>query len=345
MGANVQWYDRHPNGSRGTGATSRMERETHDDRRVSGHPAAPDAASAPMVVAALDLGSNTIKMTLGRLGTDGKLIEFGWASDTVRLGTGVAASGRLADDRVAAAVATLRRFAEAARAQGAGRLIGVATEANRTASNGPAFLARVRDETGWDIRPITGSQEAELTFRGLSRTIDTTGQVIVADIGGGSTELIVARDGDVTFSRSFTVGSGALTDRHVTHDPPTADEIAACRDDATTTLAPADLPTDGPLRLVAVGGTGTYLHRLLGLSALISQAEIARVLDDLTHVPAAELATRLTIPEARAHVLPAGIAVVQSIATRLGDPVIEVGPSGIRTGLLLDALEPAPSGH
>ena len=322
-----------------------MDRPSAPARNPDTAPAEPTATAAPPTVAALDLGSNTIKMTLGRLDADGELVEFGWASDTVRLGTGVAASGRLADDRVTAALATLRRFADAARAQGAARLIGVATEATRTASNGPAFLARVRDEAGWDIRTISGDEEAELTFRGLSRTIDTAGQVVIADIGGGSTELIVATDGQVTFSHSFPAGSGALTDRHVAHDPPTAEEIADCRVDATATLAPADLPTSGATRLVAVGGTGTYLAHLLGHPTAITQPQITRVLDELTRMPAADLAARLTIPEARAHVLPAGIAVVQAIAGRLGEPVIQVGPSGIRTGLLLQALAPDGTGH
>ena len=301
-----------------------------------------DASGNQEIVAALDLGSNTIKMTLGRLDDAGALVEFGWASDTVRLGMGVAATGRLADDRVAAALATLRRFADAARTQGAARLVGVATEATRTAANGPAFLAEVRDGIGWDIQSITGAEEAELTFRGLSRSIDTTGQIVIADIGGGSTELIVATHGVVAFSQSYPVGSGTLTDRHITADPPAAAEIAACRDDAAGTLAPADLPDGTVSRLVAVGGTGTYLARLVREPTAIRVSEVVRVLDELTTIPAADLAIRLTIPEARARVLPAGIAVIEAIASRLHEPLIEVAPSGIRTGLLLRALQPKP---
>ncbi len=295
------------------------------------------------IVAALDLGSNTIKMTLGRLDDTGGLVEFGWASDTVRLGTGVAATGRLADDRVAAALATLRRFADAARAQGASRLIGVATEATRTAANGPEFLAEVRGGIGWDIHPITGSEEAELTFRGLSRSIDTTGRIVIADIGGGSTELIVATHGVVGFSRSYPVGSGTLTDRHITADPPTAAEIATCRDDAAGTLAPAELPGDTVSRLVVVGGTGSYLARLVADRTAIDRDEVVRVLSELTTITVADLAARLKIPEARARVLPAGIAVIEAIASRLPEPLIEVAPSGIRTGLLLRALQPRPT--
>ncbi len=292
------------------------------------------------IVAALDLGSNTIKMTLGRLDDTGHLVEFGWASDTVRLGTGVAATGRLADDRVAAALETLKRFADAAREQGAARLVGVATEATRTAANGPNFLAQIRDEIGWDIQPITGSEEAELTFRGLSRSIDTTGQIVIADIGGGSTEIIVAKHGVVAFSQSYPVGSGSLTDRHVTADPPTAAEIAACRDDAAGILAPAEMPAGPVSRLVAVGGTGTYLAKLIDDQTAITTGEVIHVLKQLTAIPAAELAVKLAIPEARARVLPAGIAVIEVVATRLHEPLIEVAPSGIRTGLLLRALQP-----
>jgi exopolyphosphatase / guanosine-5'-triphosphate,3'-diphosphate pyrophosphatase len=310
------------------------------------------------VVAALDLGSNTIKMTLGRRGPDGDLVEFGWASETVRLGAGVGATGRLADDRVAAALATLGRFAASARAQGAGRLVGVATAATRTAANGADFLAEVR-ALGWEIRAISGDEEAALTFRGLTRTVDPAGAVVVADIGGGSTEVIVATDGVVGFAASYPVGSGALTDRLVRADPPTADELAACRGAAADALAGAELPAGADAgadaggragspaartpRLVVVGGTGQYLVRLLGGQPPTAE-RVDRTLTDLTTVPSAELAVRLGIPELRARVLPAGIAVVASLADRLPGATITVAPSGIRTGLLLDALGIAPVG-
>lgn len=304
------------------------------------HAATPSTPTDPGIVAALDLGSNTIKMTLGRLDDRGRLVEFGWASETVRLGAGAAAAGRLADDRIAAAMATLTRFADAARDQGAGRLVGVATEATRSASNGAAFLDRVRTEAGWRIGPISGDEEAALTFRGLAGRIDIAGTVVIADIGGGSTELIVATDGAVGFSRSYPVGSGALTDRHVHHDPATPAEVAACQADAATALVAAELPDGGPVRLVAVGGTGTYLAAILGLGrgATVPWEGIAEAQEALGSVTAATVAERLTIPEARARVLPAGIAVVAAVAERLGRPAVTIAPSGIRTGLLLREL-------
>ncbi|HEV2528190.1 MAG TPA: hypothetical protein VGT61_07085 [Thermomicrobiales bacterium] len=308
------------------------------DHRAGSSPES--AASTPDVVAALDLGSNTIKMTLGRLDEAGELVEFGWASETVRLGAGVTTTGRLADDRVAAALAALQRFADAARANGASQLIGVATEATRSASNGATFLESVR-AIGWEIRAISGDEEAALTFRGLTRSIDPTGNVVVADIGGGSTEIIVAMDGTVGFSASYAVGSGGLTDRHVSADPPTSAELVACRASAAETLAAAKLPAGTGTRLIAVGGTGEYLARLAGPVDL-TREEIDRTLATLTGISSSDLATRLSIPPLRARVLPAGIAVVRAIADRLPGATISVAPSGIRTGLLLDALDRAP---
>jgi exopolyphosphatase/guanosine-5'-triphosphate,3'-diphosphate pyrophosphatase len=298
---------------------------SHDE----GQAAAPDS-----IVAAFDLGSNSIKMTVARAGAHDAIDEFLWRTETVRLGQGIDQTGRLADDRIAAALDTLARFATEARAEGATRLIGVATEAARAAANGAAFLERVRDETGIDIRTITGDREAQLTFLGLDGVVDLRGRVVIADIGGASTELIFARDERIAWSHSFALGSGRLTDRLISHDPPRLDELAACRDAARQTvhLAPFDLAHGG--RLIVVGGTGEYLDRLTPEGAARDRATLDGIAARLTDIPAGDLATMLSIQEARARVLPAGVAAVQGLAD-LAEPVsFSAAQSGIRRGLL-----------
>ncbi|HRA47130.1 MAG TPA: hypothetical protein PK819_03570, partial [Thermomicrobiales bacterium] len=211
------------------------------------------------VIAAVDVGSNSIKMTVARPTADGELIVLADTMETVRLGAGVPTTGRLAEDRMTAALATLRRFATIAREQGATRLIGVATEAVRRASNGHAFLDHVKTETGWQVRLISGDEEAMLTFRGLATDIDLTGLLFVADIGGASTEVIIAHDGQIMQAKSLQLGSGSLTEAHIVADPPTGAEVNACQSAAAATLLGIDLsPTQGAT-LVVVGGTGTYL--------------------------------------------------------------------------------------
>jgi exopolyphosphatase/guanosine-5'-triphosphate,3'-diphosphate pyrophosphatase len=279
-------------------------------------------------------------MTLGRRRPDGSLEEFGWASETVRLGTDVAKTGRLADDRMEAAIEALRRFADQARAQGATTLVGVATEATRRARNGAEFLARVESETGWKLTAISGEEEAELTFRGLQQRLDTTGLVLVADIGGGSTELVAARDGRILHAESRPLGSGSLTDRYEPADPPTAMDIDVLREAARRELREADLPTDESLHLVVDGGTGEYAARLAGHDQELTADEIEAILQRLTTIPANELAVQLGVPPLRARVLPAGIAIIAALCDIVHPQKIDVAPSGIRTGLLLSILAP-----
>lgn len=313
-------------------------------RRSSSPPAA-DASLNP--VAAIDIGSNSIKMTIGRVASDGSVEELAWASETVRLGAGLETSGKLADDRVEAAITTLARFAGIAREHEARAIVAVATEATRAATNGPAFLRQVRQSIGIDVRVIDGDEEAALTFRGLTAIADLSGQVVVADIGGGSTEVITAAEGVVISARSLPLGSGRLTDRLVDHDPPLAEELAACGKAATVAVAALDrelqLPTGSEVRLLVVGGTGEYLARLVENPAAISRAAIAAILRRLSAISASRLAEQLTIAQARARVLPAGVAIVGAFGDALDPGRIEVVRGGLRVGILL--AESAREGH
>jgi exopolyphosphatase/pppGpp-phosphohydrolase len=298
--------------------------------------------NAQPAAAAIDIGSNSIKMTVAHPDGKGGIAQIDWASDVVRLGQGVEASGVLAEDRVEHAIATLTRFAQRAHELGATRVVAVATEATRAASNGEAFLARVRAETGIDVRAINGQEEAELTFRGIAATTDISGPVVIADIGGGSTEFIVARDGIMQGARSAPLGSGRLTDRLISSDPPTLAELAACElhaDDAIAETAHyLPMPIGAATRLVVVGGTGEFLARLVPDERQIEAETVRQVLSRMATMTASALAREIEIPEARARVLPAGIAIVAAIAARVQPGNIEIASSGVRAGLLLDAF-------
>jgi exopolyphosphatase/guanosine-5'-triphosphate,3'-diphosphate pyrophosphatase len=286
-------------------------------------------------------------MTLARRRASDGIDEFAWFSETVRLGAGLDRSGRLADDRIEAALVTLRRFAHEATAHGATHIHAVATEAVRVATNGAPFIARIREETGIVVRLIDGDEEAALTFRGLAASTDLSGSFVVADIGGASTEIIAATDGHVREARSLALGSGRLTDRFVVNDPPWPAEVAACRasasDSFSAILSEFALSAVAAERLVVVGGTGEYLGRLVGDERAISRSAIESVLGRLVSLTAAALAGELAIAEARARVLPAGIAIVAALTDNLGPGRIEVARSGIRAGLLLDAFSSEPS--
>ena len=288
------------------------------------------------VAAALDIGSNTIKLTVARIG-DGGIDELFSRSDTVRLSLGLDRTGRMADDRVEAAMATLHEFVGLARDAGATTILAVATEAIRVAANGPDVRARIEQELGITIELISGDREADLTFLGVMAGTDPAGDLVLADIGGASTELIVATDGERRFSRSLPIGSGRMSDRHVRTDPPTVDELAAVRADVVETVQTLGLPPVSHARMLIVGGTGEFLFRLAPegvttTSPAILEAMVAR----MTTIPALELTTLIAIPEARARVLPAGATVALGIADVVGPLTVSAGPSGIRLGLLME---------
>jgi exopolyphosphatase/pppGpp-phosphohydrolase len=293
------------------------------------------------MAAAIDIGSNSIKMTIGRANREGGVDQLGWASEVVRLGQGLDRTGLLDEERIEAAIETLERFAAQARERGVTRVVAVATEATRAAANGAMFIDRVRNQTGIDVRLLDGQAEAALTFRGLASDTDLTGPVLVADIGGGSTELIVACDGVMQAAQSLPLGSGRLTDRFIVADPPRPDELAAGEREADAVIQAAQslgLPPGRAIRLIVVGGTGEFMARLITDVQHITLEAVRVVLAKLATLSAAELADEINIPEARARVLPAGVAIVAAIASRLNPERIEISRSGIRAGLLLEEL-------
>lgn len=296
-----------------------------------------------LLAAAIDIGSNSIKMTIGRSDGHGGIEQLAWASEVVRLGEGVAATGRLDERRVVAAIEALRRFADHAREAGASAIVAVATEATRAAGNGPEFLSQVREATGIAVRLIDGDEEAALTLRGLAAELDLSGSALIADIGGGSTELVAVVAGAMAWSRSLALGSGRLTDELVQSDPPTAEELAACETEATRTVQEAlqelGLPAGSAGRLVLVGGTPEYLVKLLPEGRPLDETAVRGVLTDLTTLTAAEVSDRIGVPEARARVLPAGGAIVAAIAALTEPEAIEVAHSGVRAGLLLETFQ------
>jgi exopolyphosphatase/guanosine-5'-triphosphate,3'-diphosphate pyrophosphatase len=288
-------------------------------------------------VAAFDLGSNSIKMTIASVTADGKVDESIWMTKAVRLGEGIDKNGVLADDRMAAALEALQEMTDRAAKASVTKKIGVATEAVRIASNGAQFLKTIEERFDIQIALISGDEEASLAYEGLAATMTLEGPIIMADIGGASTEIVAANGDDISLSISMPLGSGRLTDRLVTANPPTMDSLHECHDAARGVLAPLDLDKRQGAQLIITGGTGEYMGRLIGKLDDIRPTEVNGMLRRLTKVTAEELASEIDIQVARAKVLPAGIAIVAALCELIEPSKVTGARSGIRTGMLLAA--------
>ncbi len=300
-----------------------------------------------MNLATIDIGTNTTLLLVARLSPGGALQLVEERAEITRLGRGIGAGGTLGAEGIARTLASLQEFAAVARRHQA-KIAAIGTEALRRAPNAAAFLEPAREILGTPIEVIDGAREAALTFRAVAEAFPAAlaGALTVVDIGGGSTEIVIATRGEVTFNVSLPLGSVRLTERFVHHDPPGLDELAAVTAAVDAALAGVPFPAPGtiPVTLVGVAGTVTSLAAMA--EALVSY-DPARVHGyRLSQEALAEQIARLRVgtqaareriiglDPRRADVILAGALILQRIAAAAQVGEIEVSDRGIRWGLM-----------
>ena len=224
-----------------------------------------------MRIAVADIGSNSTRLLVADVDGRGAVAELERRSEVTRLAAGVEASGRLADEAMERVFTALEAYAGViAQAGGVDRYVGVMTSASRDAANGEEFAEQIAERFGIDTRVIEGEFEARLCFLGATsgRREGENHPICVLDIGGGSTELIVGRGRSVDFHVSTQLGVVRQSERHLHHDPPNADELAALDAEARETIdsaVPARYRGEAEA-MVAVAGTATWMASIdLGL--------------------------------------------------------------------------------
>ncbi len=224
-----------------------------------------------MRVAAVDCGTNSLKLLVADLDpATGQQTDLARELQVTRLGQGVDRTGRFAAEALARTLAGCDDYAAVVQRLGAERLRFCATSAARDAGNGAAFAAGVRERFGVDVEVLTGAEEAALSYGGAVRGLgDPAGSVLVVDIGGGSTELVLGEGPRVVASGSADVGSVRLTERHLAGDPPTPAERAAAAADADRALAALPVrPADAGTVVGVSGSVVTIAAHALGLTSL-----------------------------------------------------------------------------
>jgi exopolyphosphatase/guanosine-5'-triphosphate,3'-diphosphate pyrophosphatase len=291
--------------------------------------------TAVPLYACIDIGSNTTRLLVAEPG-EGLLREVMAQRAFTRLGKGLRRDEPIAPakvEEVAEVVATQVRLA---RELGADGLRAVATAAIRRAANGADLCEAVRERAGVEVEILGGDEEARLAFVGATKTLGhpVEGEVAVADVGGGSSELAVGTvAGGVRWSASFRIGSGFLADAYLRSDPPSVDELHAVRQHAAGAFEGVDV---GPPTLaVAVGGSATSLRRLVGAS--LEHETLERGVRVLATLPIAEVARRFELEPERVRLLPAGILILEAISDRLGCP-LQIGRGGLREGVILEMI-------
>lgn len=300
--------------------------------------------------AAVDVGSNSCRLLV--VDADGAPVVR--EMEITRLGKGVDERGHLDDGALERTLEVISRYrqrweehgvpAEAVR-------IG-ATSAVRDAEDRDRFFHAVEERTGVRAVVLSGDEEARATFGGVAARLDVPSPLVVLDVGGGSTELIVGgRDGDVVAAVSLQLGSVRLTERLLHGDPPTGDEIRAAREEVRSRLEDggrrlgdrgAD-PAEGTL--VGVAGTVTTLTALhLDLDVYdpeaihgtrLPRAVVDELTDVLLRMPVADRADLPQVSPGREDVIAGGALIVRGVMERFGHRELVTSEADILDGLVL----------
>ncbi|GAA4856498.1 Ppx/GppA phosphatase family protein [Saccharopolyspora cebuensis] len=289
-------------------------------------------------VAAIDCGTNSIRLLVADVAVhdDGRrdLRDVHREMRIVRLGKGVDATGRLAEDSLERTRAALVDYAAIARRKGVEAVRMVATSATRDAANREDFFEMVRRTLGVDAEVITGDEEARLSFTGAVGDLDPAdGPFVVTDVGGGSTEVVVGDwDGvraDIAAAHSADIGCVRLSERCLPGDPPSAAEIEGAESVAREVLddAFAAVDTSAARTWVGVAGTVTTLSAIaqdlpeydptaIHLSH-VSRSQIERIAGDLLGMDHDQRAAIGSMHPGRVDVIGGGALVVKVLADEL----------------------------
>lgn len=302
------------------------------------------------LVAALDCGTNSIKILIGEM-PEVTLRE----SRVVRLGKGVDTTGELSSEALERTFAAIEEFADLLREHDVPpeRTRFCATSATRDASNSQVFIDGVRERLGVTPEVLSGDEEAALVYAGATRSLDAALEepVLVVDIGGGSTELVLGSGGDPDQSVSMDIGSVRLHERHLRDDPPSSAQTLACAEDADAALdecgvdlarARTVVGTSGTIKTIAAGllDLPTYDRDAID-GATPTVADTHRFVDRLLGMSVAERIALPYLHPGRADVIGAGALIWSRILARTSVAQYLVSEADILYGIAWSITEPA----
>ncbi len=301
-----------------------------------------------MRVAAIDCGTNSIRLLIADV-ENGLVHDVTRVMRVVRLGEGVDVSGRLSEQAMQRTWAGVEDYAAQIHAAGAQRVRMVATSASRDAANADEFVAGVVQRLGQAPEVISGAEEAHLSFIGARSVLDLPGEVLVVDIGGGSTEFVVGAD-DVTAARSVNIGCVRMTERHLRDDPPTPAQIAAATADIDEAIEVARAATgfQDAEHLIGLAGSVTTVAALaMGLpeydstrihGSRITAADVDRVTAAMLAATRAQRAAEPVMHPGRVDVIGGGALVLDRIMRAGHFSEVVVSEHDILDGIVLSLV-------
>ena len=313
--------------------------------------------------AVIDVGTNSVKLLVADV-TGREVHPVCEESKQTRLGQGFYETHRLQSEPIVKTARAVANFAERGRELNAASIRVIATSAARDAVNARDLVSAIESASGVKVEIISGEQEAEWVFRGVTTDTQLTGlPLLLLDVGGGSTEFILGQGSQMHFRQSFPIGTVRLLEKIPHSDPPRPEELTECCDWLRTFLQTEVQPklagainwesrvysANGGVQLVGTGGTTSILARMEHKLDDFNRDRIEATrfslerlhwhLQRLWTLPLAERRQIIGLPPKRADVILTGVAIYESVMVQLGFVELRVSTRGLRFAAV---MEPAP---
>jgi exopolyphosphatase / guanosine-5'-triphosphate,3'-diphosphate pyrophosphatase len=304
--------------------------------------------------AVIDVGTNSVKLLVADV-HEGRVEPVEENSEQTRLGAGFYDTHRLLPAAIAETGRAVADFAVRARDLGAVSTRVIATSAARDAINPGDLLSAIEKSSGLKTQIISGEQEADWAFQGVTTDARLASEaLLLMDVGGGSTEFIVGQRGRKDFCQSVALGTVRLLEKLRPGDPPTVEQRSACGDwvksfvlkEVHQQLGPALARENKSAQLVGTGGTATILARMeAGMddynrekieSVRLTLRQVRAWTERLWSLPLAERKKIIGLPEKRADVILTGAAIYQSTMEVFGFSELRVTTRGLRFAVVLN---------
>jgi exopolyphosphatase/guanosine-5'-triphosphate,3'-diphosphate pyrophosphatase len=303
-------------------------------------------------LAAIDVGSNSIHMIVAQADSDGGITTLWRLKEPVGLGRLSFPSRRLSADAMNRAISVLERFQQAAHQRQAEKIIAVATSAVREAENGGDLIERVRRELGLYIRVVSARDEARLIYLAVRHAIPLRSRPhLMIDIGGGSVEFIVGDDKQASLLESRKLGSARMTARFIKSDPLADADHRQLQKHYERELSPLfeQIAALHPIKAIGTSGTLENLATMCGSEPshngntvespqAIDRPRFEKLLAQLVESRSKDRARIRGLDEQRKDQIVAGALLVGELFRGLRLKRIEICPSALREGILLDYL-------
>ncbi len=307
----------------------------------------------PRRLASIDLGTNTVRLLVVEVEPADAWRVLAQDQQVTRLGEGLSATGRLGEQPMARTAAVVVDYVSRARRAGAADTRIVATSAVREAANGEAFAAALEQATGARVHVVSGDDEARLTVLGIVRGLGRRpGAMLAFDIGGGSTEYVLARDGQVATAVSLRLGVVPLAERYPFPDAVDRTRYHRMELEIRGRLLaelPPEIRSAAPADIVGTAGTVTTLAALdLDLARYdatrvhghrLDRAAVERLRDRLGALTVGERAALPCLEPGRADLIVPGVAIVLATLDATGAAAVTVSDWGLREGIMAEAVE------